>query len=81
MSTELLQGDEIILVRRRTTTVKGEDGQDVRQIDDATLSVVRVPQNFTILGGGTLQPEYHADDRSESRDRQYLVVRWPMRLT
>ena len=80
MTADILQGDEIVLMRQRRVTRKDDKGQDVEVLDTETLSVVRVPQDFTILGGGTLAPEYAANDKSEARDRQYLVVRWPIRL-
>lgn len=78
---DLVEGDEIVLVRRRRlTVVDPETKAKEDKIEETELSVVRVPQKLTITGGGSLQPEYLADDENATRDRQYLVARWPCRL-
>lgn len=81
MSTQILQGDELILVRRRTiTTIDPETRKETSSVSQVELSIVRVPQDFHILGGGSMEPEHVSDDKNENRDRHYLTIRYPIRL-
>lgn len=78
---ELEVGDEIVMVRRRRRTYKDPETQEEKvETDEATLSIVRVPQKVTLFGGGTIQPEYVANDKHPNRDQQYLVIRYLCRL-
>lgn len=69
-------GDELVLIHRRRTLIK-EDGVDKEVHTDTEVSVVGVPEEFK-CGKGTCAPEYVADDKNESADKRYLVIRLEM---
>ena len=75
---QFIQGDEVVLVRRRRETFKDENNVETTIAKDTEISAVRVPQDCWV-GGGTCEPEYVASDDGERKDQKFLTVRFEMR--
>lgn len=72
---DFLQGDELVLLRRRRRLVD-EGGEKKEVSEDMEISRVSCPENFK-AGKGSCEPEFIAGDK-EHQDKRYLTIRLEM---